>query len=91
MQQICIYFWRDATGHELDCLIGTGRGAVPVEIKSGQTIATDFFKELNFWHAKANQPEGAVGYLVYGRNENQERTKPTVLSWRSAGNLIKKL
>ncbi len=34
-----LYFWRDATGHELDGLIDLGDRLVPAEIKSGLTVA----------------------------------------------------
>ena len=34
-------FWRDATGHEIDILIDAGERIIPVEVKSGQTIAGD--------------------------------------------------
>ena len=35
------FFWRDATGHEIDVLIDTGEWVIPVEVKSGQTVAGD--------------------------------------------------
>jgi len=90
-QQPSIYFWRDTSGHELDCIIDSPRYSIPVEIKSGQTIATDFFKELSFWQEKTGQPDDALRYLIYGGYENQKRTKVHVVSWKSAGNLIKKI
>jgi predicted AAA+ superfamily ATPase len=37
-----LYFWRDSTGHEVDILIETSAGLVPVEIKSGSTYASDW-------------------------------------------------
>ena len=36
-----LYFWRDATGHEIDVLIDTGERVIPLEVKSGQTVAAD--------------------------------------------------
>jgi predicted AAA+ superfamily ATPase len=38
-----IYFWRDSTGNEIDVIIDQGRNLTPLEIKAGQTIASDFF------------------------------------------------
>ena len=32
---------RDSTGHEVDILMDLGDGLVPVEVKSGQTVAAD--------------------------------------------------
>jgi predicted AAA+ superfamily ATPase len=39
-----LYFWRDNTGNEIDCLIDEGNLMKIVEIKSSQTVSTDFFK-----------------------------------------------
>jgi hypothetical protein len=90
-QQPSVYFWRDAAGHELDCIIDDARYPVPVEIKSSQTVTTDFFKELKFWHKKTGQPKDAPKYLVYGGSEDHHWPDADVISWRHAGNVIKKL
>jgi predicted AAA+ superfamily ATPase len=36
-----VYFWRTATGQEVDLLIDTSGGLVPVEIKASATIRQD--------------------------------------------------
>ncbi len=33
-----LYFWRDKTGHEIDCILDKGLNLTPIEIKSGKTI-----------------------------------------------------
>ena len=38
---------------------------MPIEIKSGQTVASDFFKDLDFWRNLPGQPDSPAG-LVYG-------------------------
>src|SRR3989339_478239 len=48
-QQPGLYFWRDQQGHEVDCIIDIGSRPVPVEVKAGKTVVSDFFKELSFW------------------------------------------
>jgi len=40
-------FYRDSTGHEVDVLFPLGPNWLPVEMKSGQTIASDAFDGLN--------------------------------------------
>ena len=82
-----LYFWRDKTGHEVDCIIDTSTYPVPVEIKAGKTVVSDFFKELNYWHQITSTPE-APRYLVFGGNENQNWPQAHVLSWISSGKLI---
>lgn len=41
-----LHFWRDAKGNEVDLVIESDPDIVPVEIKSGATVSTDFFKGL---------------------------------------------
>ncbi len=47
-----LYFWRDATGHEIDILLDLGSGAqphvVPIEVKSGETVAADAVDTLSW-------------------------------------------
>jgi predicted AAA+ superfamily ATPase len=89
-QQPSLYFWRDQTGHELDCIIDESRYAIPVEIKAGKTVVSDFFKELIYWQNTSDMPQ-APSYLVYGGSEDQNWPHARVLGWKSVGNLIKQL
>jgi len=52
-----------------------------VEIKSGQTIASDFFKGLDYWRALPGQ-EKAPASLVYGGDSSALRQGVAVYSWR---------
>ena len=51
------YFWRDSNGNEVDLLIESASGLMPVEIKSGQTLNRDFFTGLQRWTALAGARE----------------------------------
>ena len=73
-------FWRDHRGNEIDLVVNTPGGSVPVEIKSGATVASTFFKGLRYWRAIA--PDPRRGVLVYGGDESYLREDTTVLSWR---------
>jgi predicted AAA+ superfamily ATPase len=44
-----LFFWRDATGHEVDVLVDLGDRLVPVEVKSGLTVAPDAADGLRWW------------------------------------------
>lgn len=76
-----LYFWRDSTGREIDLIIDRGRTLVPVEIKSGQTVSSDFFRELEFWRGLPGQADCPAA-LVYGGNTSHRRRGVTVLSWQ---------
>jgi len=75
-----VYFWRDKTGHEIDCLIDMNAELVPIEIKSGETIVPDFFKHITFWQKLSG--ESGRGFLVYGGESAQERGTVSVVPWR---------
>lgn len=82
-----LYFWRDHTGNEIDCLIEHGTDLIPIEIKAGQTLSNDFFKGLSFYNQLAgNDP--ASGYLIYAGTEQQKRSLGSVLSWDTIDQLI---
>ncbi len=70
------FFWRDSTGNEVDLLIERGQELLAVEIKSGKTINTEFFKNLH--HFKKIKADASC-FLVYGGNEVQKRSDSTVL------------
>ncbi len=76
-----LYFWRDSTGHEADILVDTGELPLPIEIKSGETIAADFMGGLNFWRNLAGSPT-APAALIYGGDDSYMRSGVAVHSWR---------
>jgi len=76
-----LYFWRDSTGHEVDVIIYEGESQVPVEIKSSQTIASDFFANLHYWRKLAGDADGPAA-LVYGGNESYRREGVACYSWQ---------
>ncbi len=75
-----LYFWRDSAGHELDIIIDLGNQLIPVEVKSGQTLAKDFFKSLNFWKIMSNDPSAASA-LIYAGNRSLYQKNTAVYSW----------
>src|SRR5262249_19099055 len=79
-QEPDLYFWRDASGHEIDAWIDRGGENVAIEIKSAQTIADDFFAGLDFWRNLVGDPE-APAALVYGGDRSYRRRGVSVLSW----------
>lgn len=79
-----MFFWRDSAGHEVDVVIDLGAELVPIEIKSGQTITTDFFKGLDYWRSLPGQ-ENCPATLVYGGNSSYARKNTMVFSWQHWG------
>ncbi|MCC7529418.1 MAG: DUF4143 domain-containing protein [Candidatus Melainabacteria bacterium] len=82
-----LYFWRDHTGNEVDILIEMDNCLIPIEVKSGQTITSDFLKGLKYWLQLAGDSAGQ-GWLVYGGDKNQSRDTIQVVSWKGIGKLV---
>lgn len=75
-----LYFWRDKLGHEIDCILEEGEQLTPIEIKSGETLNSDFFAGLVKWNQLAgNDPSNS--FVVYGGKEKQVRSQGTALGW----------
>ncbi len=59
---------------------------IPVEIKSGQTLNTDFFKGLKYWD-RCNESGTIRSWLVYGGQENNRNGNTVILGWPHLGGL----
>ncbi|MCF8130860.1 MAG: DUF4143 domain-containing protein, partial [Deltaproteobacteria bacterium] len=79
-----LYFWRDNTGHEIDCIVDKGDHLIPIEIKSGKTVTPDYFKGLRFWSGISGV-DATQMYLVYAGLMDQKRRDGNVISWKTFG------
>jgi len=75
-----LYFWRDSAGLEVDLLRLAGDDLHPVEIKSGQTLAKDFFDGLRRWARLADQTTPSP-WLVYGGDRELQRDGIEIIPW----------
>lgn len=76
-----LYYWRDNTGNEIDCLIDENNLMKSIEIKSSTTINSDFFKGLNYYK---QLNKNSKAFLLYGGNDNYARKEAEVVSWNNA-------
>lgn len=74
-----LYFWKDKTGNEIDCIIAQGQRLIPVEVKSGRTVGQRFFEGLSYWQQLTQDKEG---FVVFGGESEQARAFAPVVSWR---------
>lgn len=77
-----LYFYRDSQKREIDLIVDRPQTPLPVEIKSGQTVSTDFFRSLEYWRQLVDAPE-APAVLVYGGQEATRYKNITVLPWEA--------
>ena len=75
-----LYHWRDTSGRELDVLVDLGQRLLPVEVKSGMTLASDAFAGVRWWTALPDNPNGE-GLVIYGGADLQVRGDLTALPW----------
>ena len=86
-QRSNLYFWRESSGNEIDVLIDEGLRQIPIEIKSGQTVHTDWLKGLKYWQTLTKQTNDHA-YVIYGGNEIQNRSEGiTIQSWKEISKL----
>lgn len=77
-----VWFWRDAEGHEVDMIIQEGSKLNLIEFKATQTIMPDLFKGLTYFEKLSDNE--IIKTLVYGGDDNQERSQGSVVSWKDA-------
>jgi hypothetical protein len=77
-----LFFWRDQIGHEIDCINEYQNTIEAIELKSGKTIAQDFFVNLTYLQ-EITDNFSTTSYVVYGGDNEQLRSKTKVISWRN--------
>lgn len=82
-----LYFWRDNTGNELDVLIDQSAKIKSIEIKSGITVRSDFFKGLSYYQ-KLSKGSPNHSFLIYGGKQPSKRKEANVLSWQKTIDLL---
>ena len=88
-QNPSLYFWRDAAGNEIDCIVDEALKVIPVEIKASKTPSSHYFERLIAWNNLQDKPTKAV--VIYAGDENQNWPDGKLVSWKSAGNFIETL
>jgi len=75
-----LYFWRDSTGNEIDLLLDKAGILHPIEIKSGQTVASDMCKNLKKWQAISES--NVEPRLIFGGDGAYLRNGVNIAGWR---------
>jgi len=86
-----VHFLRDKQGHELDAVVEKGAGKLMgVEIKSGATIASDFFRNLDYWGEHLTSV-ALERWMIYGGDSHQRRERGHVVPWNDLPALLAEL
>ena len=81
-------FFRDARGLECDLFYETGRGIGAIEIKSGSTVASDYFHSLN--RVAELVPDVSFKAVVYGGVTRQSRSDCEVVPLADLGGVLQR-
>ena len=82
-----VYYWRDKTGNEVDCILESAAGLIPVEIKSGSTASRDYFSGLDYWKdLPGNNVKKA--FVVYAGKESGDWSSGRLLGWKDMGEVF---
>jgi predicted AAA+ superfamily ATPase len=76
-----LYFWRDRSGSEIDIIIEKSLSLQPIEIKSGQTVNSSFFKGLTKWLNLAG-PIAKESSVIYGGKDSFTHSGISVYGWK---------
>ena len=74
-------FFRDSNKNEVDLIVSLQARLWAVEIKSSQTVTSDFFKGLNYF-TELNHGDDVRKALVYGGDQSQVRSLGRVVAWK---------
>lgn len=86
-EQPLMFHYRESRGAEIDLLIDRGECLHAIEIKSGATASTDFFKHFQKLPERMKNtslPSVIKSYVIYGGEESQQRSAAQLVSWRDA-------
>lgn len=73
-------FWRDSNGNEVDLLMNEGDHIEAVEIKSGQTYSSDYFKNLKYWGNLSGE-DISHRRVIYGGTIERKTSEGNLVPW----------
>ena len=82
-----LYFWRDKSGNEIDCIIERGELLIPVEMKSGKTYSQSFFSSIEYFNEISQQPKHP-SFVVYAGDELISLKAGELVGWRSLDRVV---
>jgi len=74
-------YFRDSKGNEVHVICDNGNSLLQIEIKSGQTVNSDYFKGLEYFSGLSDIP--VESSLIYGGTQSYTRNNVQVVDWQS--------
>jgi len=73
------YYWKNQEEKEIDLIIDSISGPIPIEIKAGITYSKDYFKNLEYFRKIAD--DAKRGTVIYRGTENLDLEYHNLRSW----------
>jgi uncharacterized protein len=82
-----LYYFRDNTGNEVDLILDYGDKLVPIEIKSGETITDEYFKNLNYYSKLSSKYIDKM-YLIYAGDKKYTENNCIIKNYEDIDDII---
>lgn len=81
-------YFRDANGHEIDLMVSRANRVLPIEIKSGHTVNSAYFSNINYIRKlfKSDLPAA----LIFADRRREEMNGIRILGWDMVNELLGK-
>jgi len=86
-----MFHYRESRGPEIDLLIDQGECLHAIEIKSGATASSNFFKHFQFLPERMKNtglPSVIKNHVIYGGEDSQQRSQGQLVSWHDLPGLL---
>ena len=86
-----MFHYRESRGAEIDVLVNQGECLYAIEIKSGTTASTDFFKHFQILPDRLKNtrlPSVIHNHVIYGGEESQRRSIAQLVPWRDTPGIL---
>ncbi len=80
-QPLNLFYWRDNVGNEIDCIQEEGHFMNIVEIKSGATINSNYFRAFKYFD-KIETGLDKKYKIIYGGEQDQLRSNVEIRGWK---------
>jgi predicted AAA+ superfamily ATPase len=85
-----LFFWRNNTGLEVDVIAEQADKLQPIEIKSGATLTSDWYKAINQWLSLAGD-DAVSPSLIYGGDTPWKEGCVNAIPWRHVTDLANEI
>ncbi len=80
-----LYYYRDSNNNEIDFLVESGYGLIPIEVKLNSTPRKMHFKNIEYFNKLSENV--SKNYLVYSGNDNMHRFNSEIVGYNSIGEI----